>query len=120
MTKFEAVEEKVVFVSWGKPKPGQKKESSYVVKEGETIEGLVRQIKDSSKGYGKIYTLEVKDSEDPVIITGKTDLNNKLGYGNMSVKPIAKGDIVRITYTGQYSTQGGKKGFKFDVEVARA
>jgi hypothetical protein len=116
MTRFEKVEERVKFVAWGK---GNKKDAnSYVVEEGNTIEGIIEQIKDSTKGYGKIYTLRVKDSEEPVVITGKTDLNNKLGYGTMAVKPVEKGDEVQITYTGRYQTKLGK-GYRFEVAVKR-
>lgn len=116
MTKFEKVEEKVKFVAWGK---GNKKdENSYVVNEGETLEGIIEQIKDSTKGYGKIYTLRTKDCEEPIVITGKTDLNNKLGYGNMAVRPVEKGDEVQITYTGKYTTKQGK-GYRFEVAVKR-
>lgn len=117
MTKFEKVEEKVRFIAWGKS--NKKDATSVVVAEGESIEGIIDQIKDSTKGYGKIYTLRVKNIEEPVVVTGKTDLNNKLGYGSMAVRPVKVGDAVQITFVGTYSTKLGK-GYKFDVAVARS
>jgi hypothetical protein len=114
MSTFEKVEEKVYFCSWGKGKTAD----SYVVREGETLTGVIEIIKDSTKGYGKIYTLRTKDCDTPIVITGKTDLNNKLGYGSMSVKPVEVGDEVKITYVGKYKTEKGT-GFKFDVAVKR-
>jgi hypothetical protein len=116
MTKFEAVVEKCKFVAWGKA--NAKDANSYIVKEGSTMECVLEQIKDSTKGYGKIFTVRVKDSEEPIVITGKTDLNNKLGYGTMAVKPVEVGDELQITYIGRYEAKLGQ-GYKFEVAVKR-
>jgi len=117
MSKFETVLENVKYISWGKNK--RKDERSFVVLQGEAVEGIMEQIKDSTKGYGKIYVLKVKDCPEPIIITGKTDLNNKFGYGTMAVPQVKIGDEVRITFTGTYPTKTGKTGYKFDVAVKR-
>ncbi|MFO8022254.1 MAG: hypothetical protein R6U65_07295 [Perlabentimonas sp.] len=113
---YEKVEEDVLFIAWGKQ--AVKNEKSYLVNEGETVEGIIDQIKDSTKNYRKIYTLRVKGVDKPIIVTGKTDLNNKLGYGNMAIKPVQVNDGVRITFVGKYKTKIGE-GYKFEVAVAR-
>lgn len=115
--KFEKVEEEVKFVAWGSD--NAKNDKSYVVEEGNQLEGIIEQIKDSTKAYRKIYILRVKGVEEPIVVTGKTDLNNKLGYGNMAVQPVKVGDAIQITFVGTYKTKLGK-GYKFEVAVARS
>lgn len=117
MPKWEQQEENVKFVAFGKKKA---KKGSYVVKEGDTLEGVIEQIKDSSKGYGKIYQLRNKEVEEALIICGNTDLNNKLGYGKTAVEPVVEGDQVRITFTGMQPTKRGKEMYTFEVAVLRA
>lgn len=117
MGKFESVEEKVKFLILGKTNV-KKPDTSFVIDLGQTVEGLVTEIKDSEL-YGKIYRLRVKSLDVPLIITGKTQLNDKLGYGKMEVKPVKVNDEVRITWTGTFKTKNGK-GYTFDVAIARA
>jgi hypothetical protein len=116
MSKWQEQEENVKFVAFGKENA---KEGSYVVEEGETLEGVIERIKDSTKGYGKIYQLRTKGVEEALIICGKTDLNNKFGYGNTAVMPISEGDEVRITYTGMKPTKKGKPMYTLKVLVKR-
>ena len=117
MSQWQEQEENVKFVAFGKENA---KEGSYIVEEGKTLEGVVEKIKDSSKGYGKIYQLRTKGVEEALIICGKTDLNNKLGYGNTAVMPVGEGDEVRITFTGMKPTKRGKPMYTFKVAVKRA
>ena len=110
--------EDVKFVTFGKLKPGQDATKSYLVKAGETVEGIVTDIKDSPT-YKKIFTLKVKGEEKPLLILGKTDLRNKMGCGSTKVKRVVKvNDIVRITFNSVSKTQKGHTWYDFDVAVA--
>lgn len=110
--KIEADDEDVLFACFGKLKGNQNAEKSVLVKEGESIEGVITDIKKSPK-YGSIYQLKVDKQDKPVVITGKTDLNKKMATGNVGVN-----DLVRITYKGITKTQKGNNYYNFDVEVA--
>jgi len=117
MSQWQTQEENVKFVAFGKKAA---KPDSYVVKEGETLEGVIENIKDSSKGYGKIYTVRTKGVDESLIVLGKTDLNNQMGYGNTATVPVIAGDEVRITFKGMKPTKRGKSMYTFSVEVKRA
>ena len=117
MTKWEEQEENSRFVAFGKAKA---KEGSYVVNEGDVLEGVIEAIKDTDKGYGKIYQLRSKGVEEALIVLGCVDLNNKLGYGNTAVPKVVEGDEVRITFTGMKPTKKGKSMYTFKVQVRRA
>jgi len=117
MAQWQEQEENVKFVAFGK---ANAKKDSYIVEEGKTLEGVIERIKDSTKGYGKIYQLRTKGVEEALIVLGKTDLNNKLGYGNTAVTPVSEGDEVRITFTGMQPTKRGKPMYTFSVQVKRA
>jgi len=114
---WEQQEENVKFVAFGKKNA---KEGSFVVKKGETLEGVIEKIKESTRGYGYIYQLRTKGVEEALIICGKTDLNNKLGYGNSAVKAIGEGDQVRITFNGMQKTKNNREMYTFAVSVNRA
>lgn len=116
MPKWETQEENARFVAFGKAKA---KENSYVVDTGETLEGVIENIKDSEKGYKKIYQIRTKGVEEALIVLGNTDLNNKLGYGNQAVKPVDVGDEVRIKFLGMQPTKRGKEMYTFEVQVRR-
>ena len=117
MSTFVKQEEDATFVEW-LPKGKKPRDGSYIVKEGETLEGLVSIIKDSDT-YKKVYTLKVKGEESALIITGKKSLNDGMGYGEMQVEPVKEGDLVQLTFVGMYKTKG-KDGYKIIVAVARA
>jgi len=110
----------VLFAAFGTIGRGQDPKKTYLVKEGETIEGVVTEIKDSTT-YKKIYTLEVKGAAKPVVILGKTDLRNKMGHGATPTDiTVEVNDIVRITFLQKKKTQKGHDWYDFDVEVAKA
>lgn len=113
---YETVEEKVKFLTLGK-KNVKKADTSYVIEKGETVEGLITEVKDSEL-YKKVFTLKVAGETDPVIVTGKTDLLNKFGFGKMDIPTIKVGDTVRITWKDTYKSKQGT-GFKFDVGIKR-
>jgi len=116
MAKFVKVEtndDDCLFAAFGKLGRNQDAEKSVLVKEGESIEGVVTNIKKSKK-YGSIYTLKVKKEDKPVVVTGKTDLNKKMAAGNVGVN-----DLVRITYKGSSKTENGFDYKNFDVAVAQ-
>ena len=117
MSKWTTQEENVKFVAFGKDKA---KPDSHVIKVGETLEGVIENIKDTTKGYGKIYTLRTKGVEESLIVLGKTDLNNQMGYGNTATIPVIAGDEVRITFDGMKPTKRGKEMYTFSVQVKRA
>jgi hypothetical protein len=116
MTKFveiETQEEDVLFAAFGKLKPGQDPKRSILVKEGESIEGEVTEIKTSGQ-YTKIFVLKVKKQDKPVIIPGKMDLNRKMSAGK-----VKEGETVRITLVSKVKTQNNRDFYNFKVEVAR-
>jgi len=117
MSKWQEQEENSRFVSWGKEKA---REDSFVVEKGKTLECVVEKIKPSDKGYKYIYQVRTKGVEEALILLGCTDLNNKLGYGNLGCKPVNEGDEVRITFNGMQKTTKGKDMYTFKVEVKRA
>jgi len=109
----------VLFAAFGTIGKGQDPKKTYLVKQGETIEGLVKEIKDSTV-YKKIYTLEVKGAAKPVVILGKTDLRNKMGHGVGNNDIIVEvNDMVRITFIDKKKTQKGYDWYDFEVEVAK-
>lgn len=119
----ETSDEEILFVAWGKLKANQDPKKSILVKENEYIEGTVSEINDSPT-YKKIYRLKVKGQDKPVVVTGTTDLNDKMGYGTKPLKngqkPVEVNNLVRITFLGEKKTTKGR-GFKsFEVGVARA
>jgi len=122
MTKFvnnTTQEEDVKFVVFGKLKAGQDATKSYLVKVGESLEGVITEIKESSK-YGRIYTLKKKNEDKPLIITGKTDLVKKCGHSTAKVpKVVAVNDLVQITFVGVTKTAKGNTYFDFQVAVAQ-
>jgi hypothetical protein len=117
--KNETKDDDILFVVWGELKAGQDPKKSYLVKEGETIEGVVQKIKDSTD-YKKVYQIKVKGVEKPLLLIGCMELNNKMGYGNAVAEHIVKeSELVRITYKGQTKTAQGRKPYQFDVEYAK-
>lgn len=117
MTQFVEQQENIQFVEF-LPKGKKAREGSYIIKEGETLEGLVETIKDSDT-YTKVYTLKVKGVDPSLVITGKKALVDGMGHGSLHVKPVIVGDLVRITFAGLYSTKNGK-GYNLKVAVSRS
>jgi len=112
---FQEQREEIIFVAFGKENA---KENSYIVNEGEALEGLVEKIRDSQM-YKKVYQLRVKGVDKPLVITGKMGLVEQMGHGEKQVEPVKEGDLVRITYIGMFKTGKGKDAYKFKVEVDR-
>jgi hypothetical protein len=113
-------EKDTVFVSFGEANPKYKSDTSFVVKEGESIQGVVASIKDSNT-YKKIYVLEVKGQKKPLTILGKTDLIEQMGHSDTEVEnPIEEGDFVRITFLKRTKTQKGRWYYSFLVEKGQA
>ena len=112
--------EELLFAVFGKEKVKQGQEAnSFVVDANESIEGIVLKITDSEV-YKKVYQLQIKDVDKPVVITGKTALIDLMGHGSKpTIPPVNEGDLVRITYLGMYRTGKGKDAYKFKVEVDR-
>lgn len=117
MSKFESIDEDVKFLTFGKSRV-KEEATAYVIEEGQTIQGIITEIKDSET-YKKVYRLEVKGVDAPVVVTGKTALNNQLGFGNMAVPQAKTGDEIQITWLGMYKTKVGK-GYDIKVKIARA
>jgi len=116
----ETEDEEILFASFGSIKKGQDPKKSILVKEGESIVGVVKGINDSPT-YGKIYRLKVDKLEPVVVVLGKTDLNNKMGYGTKKANVVVKvNDLVQITYNGMVKTGKGRPFYKFTVGVAEA
>ena len=59
--------------------------------------------------------------EKPVLILGKTDLVDKMGYGNLVTDLVAEeGDIVRITFDNKTKTQKNFDWYNFTVAISKA
>ncbi len=114
----ETEDEDIFFASFGKIKKGQDAKKSILIKEGESITGVVTKISDSTV-YKKIYRLKVKKLDKPVVVLGKTDLVNKMGHGTAKAKIVVKeNDLVQITFNGMTKTGKGRPFFQFTVGVA--
>ena len=108
------------FVAWGKNKA---KENSYIVKEGELLEGKVVSVKDSEK-YFKIFEIQPKGEDEVVIVTATKRIRDEFGYAaekdsknNWTPIPLDKqkaktqvkaGDKVRIHFEGMKKTKSGQ------------
>jgi len=122
MTKFinvETEDENILFATFGKLKANQEANKSFLIKEGESLEGVVIDISDS-RTYTKIYRLKVDGEEKPIVVLGKTDLNNKMGYGTKKASYQVKvNDLIQITYKGIVKTGKGRPFNQFEVAVAK-
>ena len=114
-----AEDEEVVFACFGTY--GSKgKDKALLVKEGETLEGVLTAVKESPT-YKKIFMLKVKGEDKPVLILGKTDLVDKMGYGNLITDLVAEvNDIVRITFVNKTKTQKKYDWYNFEVAIKKA
>jgi hypothetical protein len=112
-------DEEVLFACFG-TLDGKDKATTYLVKEGETIEGLVTAVKDSPT-YKKIFMLKVKGEEKPILVLGKTDLVDKMGYGNLVTDLVAEvNDLVKITFVNKTKTQKKYDWYNFEVAIKKA
>ncbi len=120
MPKFvinETSNEDVIYVTFGKLKPNQDATKSLLVKENESVEGILTDVTDSPR-YGKTYKLKVAKIDKPVVVTGKTDLVNKMGHGTAKAKLKAEvGDLVQITFKGEQKTTRGNTFYSFQVGI---
>lgn len=115
----ETEEEEILFASFGALKKGQDPKKSMLIKEGDSLIGVVKEINDSAV-YKKIYRLKVDKIEPIVVVLGKTDLNNKMGYGAKKANAIVKvNDLVQITFEGMVKTGKGRPFYKFSVGIAQ-
>lgn len=116
MPTFIRQEENTKFVAWGKKNA---RKDSYVVETGDVLEAIVLNIKDSQL-YKKIYEVQpVGDNQPKLILTGKTSLNDEMGYGTKAVQKVVIGDLVQIKFVGMQKTRTGKDRYVFEVAVAR-
>ena len=112
-------DEDVLFATFGKLKAGQDKSKSILIKEGESLTGVVTDISDSPT-YKKVYRLKVKGEDKAVVVLGKTDLNNKMGYGTKKAQKVVQvNDLIQITYDGQKKTGKGRPFYQFTVGIAK-
>lgn len=118
------------FVSWGEPKG----ENSYVIKEKESIEAIVTDVRDHHT-YKWIFELKSKDTPKTLTMLGTTALCRLLGYGmvkkgtqevpNIELKDsdpdktytVQIGDKVLVAYKGKVKVKNGKLAYTFDVQV---
>lgn len=123
MAKFitqRTEDEEVLFALFGNTLDGKDKGSTYLVKEGETIEGVLTAVKESPT-YKKIYMLKVKGVEKQVLVLGKTDLVDQMGHGNLVTDLVAEvNDIVRITFINKSKTQKNYDWYNFEVAISKA
>ncbi len=115
----ETEDEEILFASFGSIKKGQDPKKSILVKEGDSLIGVVKEINDSAV-YGKIYRLKVDKIEQIVVVLGKTDLNNRMGYGTKKADVVVKvNDLIQITFDGMVKTGKGRPFYKFTVGIAK-
>jgi len=112
-------DEEVLFACFGAY--GKKgKDKALLVKEGETLEGIVTAVKDSPT-YKKIFMLKIKSEDKPILILGKVDLVDKMGYGTLVTDLVAEvGDLVRITFVSKTKTQKKYDWHNFEVAIKKA
>ncbi len=114
----ETEDEEILFASFGQLKKNQDPKKSLLVKEGESLTGVVQEINDSAV-YKKIYRLKVAKIVPVIVILGKTDLNNKMGHGTKKTGAVVKvNDLVQITFDGIVKTGKGRPFYKFTVGIA--
>jgi len=115
----EIKDEEILFAAFGEVKKSQDPKKSFLIKEGESLTGVVTAINDSSV-YKKIYRLKVEGQEKTILILGTTDLNNKMGYGEKKVSQVAKiNDLIQITFLGKKKTGKGRSYYQFEVGIAK-
>jgi len=115
----ETEDEDILFAAFGEIKKGQDPKKSILIKEGESLTGMVKQISDSPT-YKKVFRLKVEGQDKLVLVLGKTDLLNKAGYGTAKAKRVVKeGDLIQITFDGMTKTGKGRPFFKFTVGIAK-
>ena len=123
MTKFvtqRTEDEEVLFALFGNTLDGKDKASTYLVKEGEVLEGVLTAVKESPT-YKKIYMLKVKGVEKQVLVLGKTDLVDQMGHGNLVTDLVAEvNDIIRITFINKTKTQKKYDWYNFEVAISKA
>lgn len=118
------------FVAWGEPKG----ENSYVVKEKESLEAVVTDIR-PHETYKQIFELKSKATPKTLTMLGNTALRRLMGYGlvkkgtvevaNDSLSDsdpdktyvVQIGDTVLIKYKGMAKTKAGRDAYTFDVQV---
>lgn len=115
----ETEDEDILFASFGEIKKNQDPKKSILVKEGESLTGVVKAVEDSAT-YKKIYRLQVEKQDKLVVVLGKTDLNNKMGYGTAKAKKqVKEGDLIQIKYLGKTKTAKGRPFYTFEVAIAK-
>jgi hypothetical protein len=116
----ETTDDDVVYVAFGKLKAGLDATKSLLVKEKESIEGILTNVTNSDR-YGKTFRFKVANIDKPVVITGKTDLVNKMGLGDARAKLKAEvNDMIQITFLGVQKTAKGNTFYKFEVGIDKA
>jgi len=114
----ETEDEEILFAAFGKLKKGQDPKKSILIKEGESLTGVVKQVSNSAV-YKKIYRLKVEKQEELVVVLGTTDLNNKMGYGTVkAARQVKENDLIQITFDGMTKTGKGRPFYKFTVGIA--
>ncbi|GAG30962.1 unnamed protein product [marine sediment metagenome] len=110
------------FMAWGVPKG----ENSYTVKEKETIEVIVTDIRENDT-YKQIFELKSKATPKTLTMLGNTALLRLTGYSADNVAKadidptkiytVQVGDKLQITYKGKVKTKKGQLAYTFDVAV---
>ena len=107
----------VKFVNWGKLKNKEDEDVVIVVKQGESIQGIIEnmteEFEDNEVSQVK-YRLKVKGVEDPVLIWSNAAILRQ----HKTLKP-KEGEEVRFTYTKDYPTKAGNKGRDVRLAIKR-
>ena len=107
----------VKFVNWGKLKNKDDKDRVLVVKEGESLQGIIKKMTedfmDNEVSQVK-YHLKVKGVVEPVIVWSNAAILKQ----HKVLKP-QEGEEVRFTYVKDYPTKAGNKGRDVRLAVSR-
>jgi len=137
---FTRIKPEGIFAVWGddefKKLKKEEQANSYLIKKDKELVGEVKSIK-PSKMYGYIFEVQ-PDSDTLVIVTGKTQLLNELGFkrikesddawedglkataGWISTEDVVEeGETVKIIYKGKEKTSRGKPMYVFEALVDR-
>lgn len=115
----ETEDEEILFAAWGEVKKNQDAKKSLLIKEGKNLTGVVTNIADSAT-YKKIYRLKVEGQKRTIVVLGKTDLNDKMGYGTKKVsRQVKVNDLIQITFDGKKKTAKGRPFYQFTVGISQ-
>ena len=108
----------VKFVCWGEKKDKLDEDDCIVVKQGESLEGIILSISENRDANDEVesykYRLKVKDEEKEVLLWSNAAIKRQQYSLNL-----VEGEEIRLTYEGDYKAKNGKVGRNIKIAVNR-